>query len=311
MHFATRRSLRSQKPDFYGYNIAKITRYATCKRAPRTDTGWSSKRTAKADWLKSVMDEAQSNEVLIYVHGFNTEQKDTFHRMELVERGLRAQGYKGAVIGFDWPSRGARFFIDIDYNGDRDKAKVVGRHLVGDLILPLLELSSRPRVHLMSHSMGGLVVLHGFAGFGDSHGPGAGPWAVDQVVFTAADVPQFITEKGAWGSLVMQHHSARFTNYYSADDSILRWSRAINSRRARLGSEGLASPAERKHEDVSCTREYRAGKGSYEETRFVSHRWWFESEAFFADLSGTLAGKDGLDEGTRRRAVGGDFILQR
>ncbi|MGH1575863.1 alpha/beta fold hydrolase [Planktotalea sp.] len=311
MFFATRRTLRKQKPDQYGYGVAAKTRYARCARDASTQTGWSSERLDQADWFDQVVSRGDGNDVLIYVHGFNTEQQDTFQRLEMIEKGLRKQGYLGAIIAYDWPSRGARFFIDIDYNGDRKKTIECGPHLVGDIILPLLSMPNAPRVHLFSHSMGGLVVLNGFAGFGDSHGPGAGPWSVDQVVFAAADVPQYFMEKGAWGSLVMTHHSKRFTNYYSYDDSILRWSRRINSGRARLGSEGLASPAEKSHEDVSCTREYRAGEGSYEETRFVSHRWWFESEAFFADFAGALAGKDGLAEGTRRRAVAGDFILQR
>ena len=249
------------------------------------------------------MQDAASNDVLIYVHGFNTSQAGNLKRLSKIEKGLKTQGYEGAVVGFDWPSTG----IPTDYDGDLGRAKKTARYLVSDVILPLLSRAERPRVHLLAHSMGGYAILKGLQDFGDSHGPGG--WTLDQIAFVSADVHQPSMERGAWGALVAKHRSKRLTNYYNGEDGVLKLSKVINGTRKRVGRSGLPTPSFDSHTDVSCTDQYNNDRSSLPKIDYLSHRWWFESPAFFKDFALTLAGKDGLQSGTRLQGPGGDVTL--
>ena len=76
----------------------------------------------KADWLREVTQIARTDgdapraglppgteeqgNVLIHVHGFNIDTSEMLERHRKLRRGLRAQGYDGAVVSFDWPSEG-------------------------------------------------------------------------------------------------------------------------------------------------------------------------------------------------------------
>ena len=82
----------------------------------------------QAKWLDLVRQEGGDSAVLIYVHGFNTSQKDMLDRLGKIEGNLRANGYQGAVVAFDWPSDGSVH----TYDSDRSDAKAVAPHLVGD-----------------------------------------------------------------------------------------------------------------------------------------------------------------------------------
>jgi len=244
--------------------------------------------------------------VLIYIHGFNTTQFHNLQRLEKIETGLRDQGFKGSVVAFEWPSNGTF----AAYDSDLADVRKASQYLVSALIIPLLSGSWRPRVHLLAHSMGGYAVICGFRDIGDSHGPGSGAWKVDQIAFASADVHEPSMGKGAWGALVMKHHSERFTNYYCRKDRVLKGSKFINGTRDRIGLNGLSSPTFSAHEDVDCTAQYIKDDVNDQDGLTFSHRWWFENDAFYKHLALTISGKDGLDEGTRIKASGRDFALK-
>ncbi|MEP5154439.1 alpha/beta fold hydrolase [Planktotalea sp.] len=302
MLFATRRSFNATK-NILTNNPSSVTRYLSIKSATEPPAKWRDGFYKREDWLRFVMQEASTNEVLIYVHGFNTTQAGNLRRLDKIKAGLKAQGYKGAVIGFDWPSSGN----PLDYDGDLGRAKQTAQYLISELAIPLMFLPERPKVHLLAHSMGGYSVLKGLQDMGDSKGPGN--WALDQVVFASADVHQPSMERGAWGALIMRHRSKRFTNYYSGDDNVLKLSKFINGTRKRVGRAGLPSPAFSTHIDVSCTAQFRRDETNLPDISFLSHRWWFESAPFYKDLALTLAGKDGFSSGTRLKGPGRDFTL--
>lgn len=304
MLFATRRSYNASKKAFTN-NLADLTRYVWVKDQLKSDGSWEGGSIKKDTWFERVQSKAGSRDVLIYIHGFNTTQITNLRRLKQLEDGLASKGYKGSVVAFEWPSNGN----PAAYDPDLLDAKKSAPFLVSDLILPFLSGIWKPRVHLLAHSMGGYSVLCGFRDFGDSHGPGTAPWKVDQVAFASADVHRPSMEKGAWGSLVMKHHSKRFTNYYNAKDRVLQGSKLLNGTRKRVGSSGLLPPVFNTHLDVSCTSQYERDVSDAQDGFTYSHRWWFESEAFYKDLALTLAGKDGVAEGTRKKATNGDFVL--
>ncbi len=305
--FFSRRALDT-KNNRFSKNISKLTRYVSI--TGKTPGGkWSAQLLDKDEWVAAVRAEATSDDVLIYIHGFNTKQKDMLDRHELIETGLRDHGFRGSVVAYDWPSEGRAGLGP--YRRDLRKAEKVGRFLVADGILALLESSWRPRVHLIGHSMGAFMTLDGFSKFGDTNGPGSGPWKVDQILFASGDAHRRDFEKGTAGSLVLKHHSKRLTNYYSNDDAILTLAVTYHGK-ARVGQQGMPDLVFSEHLDLYSTEQYRRHKPPFNdngEEALFSHRWWFENDGFFQDAALTLRGDDANSMPTRRTTNTGGLAL--
>lgn len=299
--FFTRRSYNAQKKKFTD-NPASLTRYVevTASNSGATHTGGA---MPKKDWLKKVQAAGGNTEVLIYVHGFNTSQSGMLKRLAKIEAGVKANGFNGAVVAYDWPSDGSVFA----YNRDRADAKKTAPHFVGDGILPLLNLSPRPKIHLIAHSMGALVVLRAFSDFGDG---ALGNWGVDQAMFCSADVDAAWLEKGAWGSLVLQKRSARFTNYYSGRDQVLAFAGGfIHGGRDRAGHVGMPKIIDNKSHDIYCNAQYLKHVPSADQKPVYSHRWWFDDTGFYRDMALTIQGRSATDLPTRRPTNETDLAL--
>ena len=229
--FFTRRAFNNRTNKFT-INPATLTRYVEI-------TGTSEKVNKthiidKADWKAKVIAKAETPELVIFVHGFNTDQGEMIRRQRKIEEGLRGNGYRGAVIGYDWPSDGSKHA----YDKDRKDAKATAPYLVTEGIALFLNETPRMKIHVIAHSMGMYLTARGFSGVGDA--PGARKWGIDQMMTVAADVDDEWMRSGAWGSLVMELRTNRLTNYYSPADRVLKLSKFINGMRPRLGPGGIA-----------------------------------------------------------------------
>jgi esterase/lipase superfamily enzyme len=43
-------------------------------------------------------------DILVFIHGYNNDQKIVMQRHRQLKKDLQAVGFKGAVMSFDWPS---------------------------------------------------------------------------------------------------------------------------------------------------------------------------------------------------------------
>ena len=66
--------------------------------------------------------------VLVFVHGYNNRIDDIMERHNLLQAGLGAAGYEGAIVSFDWPSDDST----LNYLEDRRDAKTTAFRLVDD-----------------------------------------------------------------------------------------------------------------------------------------------------------------------------------
>ncbi|APE42361.1 hypothetical protein BOO69_02220 [Sulfitobacter alexandrii] len=295
--FATRRTYNAQTHRFTN-NAAALTRYVMMNETagPVGRGGIISRE----DWHREVLRAADSREILFYVHGFNTSQTTMLDRQAALERGVRRHGFRGAVVGFDWPSDGNV----LAYDSDRTDAKKVAPYLVTEVIGLFLNETPRFKMHVLAHSMGAYLALRGFSGVGDA--PGARKWGVDQVVFAAADIDTEWMRQGAWGSLVMARRASRLTNYYNNNDAVLQLSGDfINGGRRRAGRKGLPDLVATDQVDVDATRRYAAfpQKGAQ-----ISHRFYFDDDTFFRDVALTVAGTAAQAMPTRQ-ITDGDAVL--
>ena len=302
MFFASRRTLSSTSPLKFANNFAARTRYVSVEES--SGGGWTGGvYKYRKQWLEHVCAESINGEVLIYVHGFNTQQAHNLQRLKRLKSGLAEQGFKGAVIGFDWPSFGHWSA----YDGDQKKAEKSAEFLISELIAPMLAMKNAPKVHLFAHSMGGYMIQHGFKHFAKGMLDNKG---IEHIAFASADADQNSMKSN--GSIAKQvaKYSKGFTNYASLRDEVLTISKAIpNGGEERLGRGGMPPSTLSSHVGLSCRAQYARELPLMEDEDYLSHRWWFQSSGFMKDFALTLAGKDGLSEGTRKIGANGQLEL--
>lgn len=302
--FFSRRTYNASTKKFTN-NPASVTRYVRLTSGPNANGSWGGGVISKDDWMARARAEGTTNEITIYVHGFNTRQIDNLRRMDKIRDGLRQQGYRGALVAYDWPSSGTV----TAYDSDKRHAKQTAEHLVADGILPLLALTPQPRVNLIAHSMGAYLILRALSEFDDAAGPGSGAWRLNEAMFIAGDADRRWFGKGAWGALLMAHRANRFTNYFSQLDDVLNAAVPANGFRARAGRSGMPPGIHKNHVDIYSHEQYLKDVDGPNRTVLNSHRWWFDNDKFYKDAAMTLAGRDALSMPTRRKMNTSDLAL--
>lgn len=290
--FFTRRTYNARLKRFTN-NVATVTRHVKLELRPggRFEGGIISEQ----DWLDQVAQATGGHGLVIYVHGFNTSQHSMLVRCALIEQGLAAAGFRGAVVAFDWPSQG----VVSAYNPDMAAAKAVAPFLVPDGVRPLIARLGGQPLHMLCHSMGCYLSLRALSGVGEV--PGAPSVHLDQVLFAAGDVEAEHFRQGAWGALVMQFRCNRMTNYYSVADRVLQFSGVINGGRQRAGFVGLPDPKGANAVDIYTTAQFRKHVPASDQDDYVySHNWYYENAGFYEDVALTLAGTPDAQMPTRR-----------
>ena len=140
------------------------TRSATGRTAPRT-TG-----------------STPAGDVLVFIHGYNNDQEIVMKRHRQLQADLWAEGFRGLVVSFDWPSHDAT----LNYLEDRWDASETAIELVTGCALPLAarqQSGCQTNVHLLAHSTGAYVVREAFYHARKKGVLHRGDWKVSQVAF--------------------------------------------------------------------------------------------------------------------------------
>jgi esterase/lipase superfamily enzyme len=90
-------------------------------------------------------------EPLLYTHGYNETFESAAISLAELADGIK---YPGQPVLFSWPSRGALF----DYGYDRESA-LWSRDALEDCLTALVQDQSVPRLHLVAHSMGTMLMV--------------------------------------------------------------------------------------------------------------------------------------------------------
>ncbi|MEL6167455.1 MAG: alpha/beta fold hydrolase [Pseudomonadota bacterium] len=236
-------------------------------------------RLAFDDWVAKIRSSAGSEDVLIWVHGFNTRQSRAIARQRTITSGLQAAGYRGAVIGFDWPSEGGGPF---SYPSDLKDAAEVAEFLSSDGILPLPAALPGHRIHILAHSMGAYLSLLSLGKVANAR--------VDEMLFAAADYDAVKMAAGIPAGQVVDVKTARLTNYLNTKDAVLNLATgSVQGGDERLGRAGLPTSPPVKAQDLDCTPVYDAHvdpKGFR-----ISHTWYSREIRFYRDAVRVLAGE--------------------
>jgi esterase/lipase superfamily enzyme len=252
-------------------------------------TAWFAKVAGEAE-VRRTESGAPVGDVLIYIHGFNTDLSTVLLRHRLLRKGLKALGFKGTVVSFDWPS--ADFALN--YLEDRTDAKLTAIRLVSDGVAPLAAFMRQDceiSVHVLAHSMGAFVLREALDDADDRRALVTTGWSLSQVMICAGDVSADSMGPSAVSSSLYRH-CVRLTNYSNPFDAVLSIS---NAKRVgvspRVGRIGLPANAPSKAVNVDCGLYYDEHREEFAHVTNSDHGFYFSSPTFIKDVYLTLMGE--------------------
>lgn len=257
---------------------------------------WRRAVIAAADGVEDEITGA-TGDILLFVHGYNNDAATVLWRTRTLQRTLAAQGWRGLVIAFDWPSDNST----LNYLEDRHDASRVAHALIDDALQVLIDAqfpadpavpACRINVHLLGHSTGAYVIMEAFANAAKRGEFFRQHWRIGQVAFIAADVASSSLGAGSDWAKPMYERIFRLTNYSNGFDRVLATS---NMKRlgtsARAGRIGVPQDAPRKLVNVDCSAYFaRKNPATSEFTGTFNHSWHIGDPVFALDLALTLEG---------------------
>jgi pimeloyl-ACP methyl ester carboxylesterase len=255
-------------------------------------------------------------EILFFVHGYNNDIETVLWRTRMLQKTLADAGWRGLVVGFDWPSDNAT----LNYIEDRQDASAVSARLVEHALSLLIDAqfperhedACRINVHLLGHSTGAYVIMDGFANAAKRGDFFRKPWRIGQVAFIAGDVSRDSLAADSDWAAPMFGRIFRLTNYSNGYDKVLAVS---NMKRLgtspRAGRVGVAPNAPRCVVNVDCSEYFlRKEPATSVFQGTFNHSWHIGDPVFATDLAMTLEG--GIDREhlpTRRHAQSGLVLV--
>jgi esterase/lipase superfamily enzyme len=164
---------------------------------------------------------ASERDVLVFVHGYNTNFADAAYRFAQI---VHDAGFKGVPVLFTWPSRGQL----LQYPYDRESALYSRDFLETNLRAIARDLGTT-RIDILAHSMGTFLTLEAVRQAA-IRGDGSFGGKLRDVILAAPDVDLdlFRTQ--------MRQIRRPVTVFVSADDRALAFSRRFAGDKTRLGA---------------------------------------------------------------------------
>ncbi len=243
-------------------------------------------------WAKAIINDANAatDDILIFIHGYNNTQDEVKTRHDLLKGNLRNLGFKGVVVSFDWPSGDSA----LAYMNDRSKANHVAQQLVLDGIMLLSQFQNpqcQINVHLLGHSTGAYLIREAFDRADDTLLPNSN-WTISQIALISGDVSSGSMTANDSESKSLYFHCVRLTNYSNTYDEVLGISNVKRLGVApRVGRIGLPDDSPDKAINVDCS-EYYNNLPNDKKSLTSSHSWHFDDPVFSQDLYTTLCGVD-------------------
>ena len=300
----------------------------TFLRVPPSSNSYDGSKTfsvSRDRWTRLVISAADGDEdeitgvtgdILFFVHGYNNDIPTVLWRTRTLQQTLAAQGWKGLVVGFDWPSENST----LNYLEDRYDASQVAERLVDDALDILVQAQfpedpqAKPctiNVHLLGHSTGAYVIMEAFAQAAKQKDYFKKSWRIAQVAFIGGDVSSAsLSESSDWAK-PMYDRIFRLTNYSNGFDKVLGVSNMKRLGTApRVGRVGLPGDVARKAVNVDCS-DYFSTKDPNTSTfaGTFNHSWHIGDPEFALDLAMTLEGEIDRAAVTTRRLVNGKLVL--
>lgn len=272
---------------------------------------WASEIQGLADGDENPYSVSPTGDILIFIHGYNNHQEIVLTRLRQLKSDLRAEGWRGTVVAFDWPSDNQT----LNYLEDRSDAAEVAHRLVEDGIKRLSRRQQAgccTNIHLLGHSTGAYVIMEAFEQAQKNGVLFKSDWRVGQTAFIGGDVSsESLSVTSDWAK-PFYARIMRLTNYSNPFDSVLGVSNAKRLGVApRAGRTGLPAAAHPKSVDVDCGPYFQSldPKKSVQIGSWT-HSWHIGNRVFARDLAMTMEGAiDRHAITTRERGPDGRMFL--
>lgn len=177
-------------------------------------------------WYKALQS-VQSDEALVFVHGYNTSFDASLYRMAQIVWDLQ---YKGKAVLFSWASRGSM----VHYPYDQQSA-IIGSAMFADLLKKLSKTPGIKRLHILAHSMGNLVMMEGLKAEATS----SDPIRIAELIMAAPDLDRDYYQQNA---AKIRKLASGMTLYASSSDKAMQASRSLAGGVPRAGDVPAAGP---------------------------------------------------------------------
>lgn len=244
-----------------------------------------------ADARKGVP-KGQPGNILVFVHGYNNSQRIVIERHRRLHDDLRADGFAGVVVSFDWPSGDKGLF----YLEDLVDANNSAYQLVGDGIMLLAGLQvpdCKVNLHILAHSMGAYVTREAFTAADDADDLTGKTWHTSQIMLIAGDISSGSLGQDEQRTAGLYRNCTRLTCYSNRHDGVLGLS---NVKRAgvkpRAGRVGLPDDAPSKAVNVDCGDYWTSIPKHQKVIGNREHSWHIGDPVFTRDMIDTMNGVD-------------------
>jgi pimeloyl-ACP methyl ester carboxylesterase len=254
---------------------------------------WIDEAIGLADGDENPNSISERGDILVFLHGYNNTPESILWRQRRLYQDLKAEGWHGTVIGFDWPCDNNT----LNYLEDRQDAAAVALELVRSCVARLAKRQRRgceTNIHLIGHSTGAYVIMEAFAQAEKLGELFKSPWRIGQVAFIGGDVAASSLSQGDGWSAPMFRRIMRLTNYNNPYDAALGVSNAKRLGVApRAGRVGAPADADPKVSDVDCGPYFLVldpAKSVFAQGANFTHSWHIGDRIFARDLAMTLEG---------------------
>ena len=275
----------------------------TYLRVPNDRDPHPDDRIRRRAWFDEVRDRADgaadnridpAGDVLVFIHGYNNDQEIVMKRHRQLQADLWAEGFRGLVVSFDWPSHDAT----LNYLEDRWDASETAIELVTGCALPLAarqQSGCQTNVHLLGHSTGAYVVREAFYHARKKGVLHRADWKVSQVAFVGGDIASASLAENDSVSGALFGRSLRITNYSNRNDKVLKVSNAKRlGLRPRVGRVGTPDDAHPSVVNVDCSAYFESLDPDTQPCYGTfCHSWHIGNKLFARDFAHVLHG--GID----------------
>jgi esterase/lipase superfamily enzyme len=176
--------------------------------------------------LRQQINDTQSKDVFIFVHGFNNSFEDAARRVAQLAYDL---DFDGTPMLYSWPSQAST----TAYAVDEAAVGISGRRMA-DFLETVVAQSGAQRIHLIAHSMGNRALIEALQTYLARRAPDSRQHIFGQIVLTAPDVDRdYFTD----AIQTLSGSAERVTLYASDNDYALRSSQFIHGA-PRAGTAG-------------------------------------------------------------------------
>ena len=184
--------------------------------------------------LSSYIEGSPSNDVFVFIHGFNVTFEDAARRAAQLAYDL---DFDGTPMVYSWPSKASAVAYTVDEAVVRPSGRKLARLLDG-----IVHETGAERIHLVAHSMGNRALIEALQAYILRNGTEESRQTFDQIVFTAPDVDRdyFLETVDSVSSV-----ARRVTLYASRNDLALKASRLLHgaTRAGLAGGAIISHPA--------------------------------------------------------------------